>query len=275
MRCPKCGYISFDHLEACLKCKKNIKAASEALQGGVLQVTPPVFLNLQPESQESQQDEYELLVDDEESGEEYVDPDLDVILEEDSDVEPSSEVDFDAGKEDDSADFEISMDDFEDDDIAIDFSEDDEIAIDLGQDGDDAGIKEQVVERQSDAVEEEGESEFEIEMPEELTDMSDLAPPSSPEESELSAADSFDDVDSLDIDLDDFDFDLGSDLSSDDKSAGVQATPPVMPSLDEIDFSDTIGEPGKDGTKKKGKMDMDEDLNFDLDLGGLSIHDDI
>ena len=33
MRCPKCGYISFDHLEQCLKCKKNIKAVSDNMHG--------------------------------------------------------------------------------------------------------------------------------------------------------------------------------------------------------------------------------------------------
>lgn len=274
MRCPKCGYISFDSLEFCRKCKKNIENVSESLQGGVLQVTPPSFLKLQPESLEGQQDEYELLVDDERAGEEYVDPDLDVILEEDSYEELSSELDSD-DKGDESADFEISMDDLEDDDIAIDFSENDEIAIDLGQEEDDADIEEQDFVNKSDTSENEEGSEFEIEIPEELTDMSDLAPPGSPEEEELSAADSLDDVDPLDIDLDDFDFDLGSDVSSDDNYTESPKAAAVTSPLDEIDFSDTIGDPGKERTKKTGKIDMDDELNFDLDLGDLSINDDI
>jgi len=271
MRCPKCGYISFDHLDFCLKCKKDIKAVSEALQGGVLQVTPPVFLGLQPESHESQEDEYELLIDEEGIGDEYVDPDLDVILEDDSFGENGSDV----GKGDESADFEISMDDLEDDAIAIDFSEDDEIAIDLGQEDIEAEVEEQVLENQSGSIEKEGDSDFEIEVPEELTDMSDLVPPKSPEENELSAADSLDDIDPLDIDLDDFDFDLGADISSDDKYVESPAAAAVGSSLDEIDFSDTIGNPVKEGSKKSGKIDMDGDLNFDLDLGDLSIKDDV
>ncbi len=33
MRCPKCGRISFDHLDACRKCGTNLKAVSEMLGG--------------------------------------------------------------------------------------------------------------------------------------------------------------------------------------------------------------------------------------------------
>ncbi len=33
MRCPKCGRISFDHLETCRKCGTNLKAISEMLGG--------------------------------------------------------------------------------------------------------------------------------------------------------------------------------------------------------------------------------------------------
>lgn len=44
MRCPKCGYISFDQLELCGKCGKNISEAAAKLSGMVLNVVPPVFL---------------------------------------------------------------------------------------------------------------------------------------------------------------------------------------------------------------------------------------
>ena len=49
MRCPKCGYISFDHLEECRKCNKNIKAVSDSLYGSIYNVQPPTFLNLHRE----------------------------------------------------------------------------------------------------------------------------------------------------------------------------------------------------------------------------------
>jgi hypothetical protein len=44
MRCPKCGYITFDHLEICTKCKKEIAAASEQLSGTVFKAEAPAFL---------------------------------------------------------------------------------------------------------------------------------------------------------------------------------------------------------------------------------------
>ena len=46
MRCPKCGYISFDHLESCKKCNKKISEASADLDGTVFAVATPMFLDL-------------------------------------------------------------------------------------------------------------------------------------------------------------------------------------------------------------------------------------
>ncbi len=283
MRCPKCGFISFDHVEVCLKCKKNIKAASEALQGGVLHVASPTFLNLHPESEESQLDEGELVVDDGEVVEEYVDPDLDVLFEDEA-VEGEVEgLSLEAGR-DDFADLEISMDDGDEDEMALELSADEEIAIDQGQDEDeiavdldgfdnDVEIEEHVFDSEPDSETEKRDVEFEIEMPEELIDMSDLAPPVSSEDSDPSTADSPEDPDSLDINLDSFDFELESGTPDGKESKDIAGGGETVLSLDDIDFSDTIGEQKKKSGKKAGPMDMDEDLNFDLDLGGLSIHD--
>ncbi len=283
MRCPKCGFISFDHLEVCLKCKKDIKVASEALQGGVLHVASPTFLNLHPESEESQLDEGELVVDDGEVVEEYVDPDLDVLIENEA-VEGEIEgLSLEAGR-DDFADLEISMDDGDEDEIALELSADEEIAIDLGQDegeiavdldgfDNDAEVEEHVFDSEPDSEKEKGDVEFEIEMPEELIDMSDLAPPVASEGSGSSTADSPEDPDSLNINLDNFDFELESDTPDSKESADITSGGETVLSLDDIDFSDTIGKPKKTSGKKVDSMNMDEDLNFDLDLGGLSIHD--
>ena len=44
MRCPKCGYTSFDNLERCKRCKKNIAATAAALMGTTVDAIPPFFL---------------------------------------------------------------------------------------------------------------------------------------------------------------------------------------------------------------------------------------
>ncbi|MGI6638685.1 MAG: hypothetical protein ACOX4Z_06440 [Desulfobulbus sp.] len=44
MRCPKCGYTSFDDLEHCKKCKKNIADSSAMLMGAVASAASPSFL---------------------------------------------------------------------------------------------------------------------------------------------------------------------------------------------------------------------------------------
>jgi len=261
MRCPKCGYISFDHLENCLKCKKNIKEASDALQGGVFHVVAPVFLNLQAQEEESE--EFDLLAEGEVAEDEMMAEEFDIVMEEESAEESGEatilEVGQNEGEEDGSIDFEISLDE----------GQEAEITIDPGLFDDDAEIEDQIFDNQRDNLSEKGTDDLEIEIPEELVDMSDLAPP---EEVKLSGFDSPDDLNSLDIDLDGLDFNLDSGTPAGDGS--VESLKEVV-SLGDIDFSDTIGSPGGKKSKKSKVMDMDDDLNFDLDLGGLSIHDDI
>lgn len=55
MRCPKCGYTSFDNLERCKRCKKNIAATATALMGTVVDAISPSFL-LAPEPEETQEE---------------------------------------------------------------------------------------------------------------------------------------------------------------------------------------------------------------------------
>jgi len=52
MRCPKCGYITFDHLEICPKCKKNIAKISEQLSGNIFKAEAPAFLQFEVEEPE-------------------------------------------------------------------------------------------------------------------------------------------------------------------------------------------------------------------------------
>lgn len=46
MRCPKCGYISFDHLETCRKCEKYIGDTVTEINGTVYDAFAPSFLQL-------------------------------------------------------------------------------------------------------------------------------------------------------------------------------------------------------------------------------------
>jgi hypothetical protein len=45
MRCPKCGFISFDHLASCSKCGRDISEVASELQGTSIKVEPPMFLS--------------------------------------------------------------------------------------------------------------------------------------------------------------------------------------------------------------------------------------
>ncbi len=44
MRCPKCGYISFDRQKSCSKCSNDLTAVAEQLQGTVGKAASPFFL---------------------------------------------------------------------------------------------------------------------------------------------------------------------------------------------------------------------------------------
>jgi hypothetical protein len=44
MRCPKCGFISFDHLTSCAKCGRDISETASELQGTSIKVETPMFL---------------------------------------------------------------------------------------------------------------------------------------------------------------------------------------------------------------------------------------
>ncbi|MCK5229448.1 MAG: hypothetical protein KAR13_04230, partial [Desulfobulbaceae bacterium] len=45
MRCPKCGFISFDHLTLCSKCGKELAETSEQLKGTSIKSSTSYFLN--------------------------------------------------------------------------------------------------------------------------------------------------------------------------------------------------------------------------------------
>lgn len=264
MRCPKCGFISFDHLEECLKCNKNIKAISDSLFGSTYNVKPPNFLHLDRKEKEERVDEMDLsedqFFDDEQD---FVDEDLEVLVdEEDDDVE--GEIDFE-----------------NDDQVAIESSEeaeqenDGEIEVDFSQleDADEPEVN-LFDEDELEEVAQQGSVEYQspaIEMPAELSDISDLSPPAKgTAEAELPPGISSDSTFS-DLALDDLDFDLNLDGAPANKK---EVQEDAVLALDDIDFSEALAESSPDASNKSGNMDMDQDLDFDLDLGGLSIHKD-
>ena len=82
MRCPKCNYISFDEMEICGGCKKNISKYSKVLHGVIFKAETPDFLWLQ-KPEEAPEEEFATAEAEEEeiAGPEEDDADLDMGLE--------------------------------------------------------------------------------------------------------------------------------------------------------------------------------------------------
>ncbi|PIE65381.1 MAG: hypothetical protein CSA26_03400 [Desulfobacterales bacterium] len=280
MRCPKCGYISFDNIETCLKCNKPITAG--AFSGSTYNVEAPSFLKFTT-SQTPDDFEGDTGMD----GEiEFEDPDLELLI--DDDDEPDFRLDDENTDDDDRALSETfaedeAFGDDEEDEPSLtadlgqfeDVQEDEEIFRFDDEDDNDEPEANVIDENEPEAIDERSDTETEaaadteepvagtspLDIPDELTDISDLSPPERtqdtvsfpPEretagnplaeettESERAAAEPEDDLDfsSLDMDLD------------------LEREEPVAPSSESI-------------------SEMDDDLDFDLDLGGLSIHNDL
>lgn len=261
MRCPKCGFISFDHLEQCLKCKKDISAVSDTMHGTVFNVAAPSFLRLSPKRDEDSQIS-DAFVDDLGSDDEFIDEDLEVLVEE----EPSAKADagVDAvplrGRE-------ALLDDEE--------SEDREIEIDLSQ-FEDAEDHKGDSAKTKNFQKEQATQPLSLDLPTELDDLSDLAPPSRGMQVEKPQSKAAAKGVAASSGMDDLDFDLGlGDLGTDLAGGGSDPAKETMLALDDIDFSETLTKNRAKPSGRPSGTDMDEDLNFDLDLGGLSLHKDI
>ena len=261
MRCPKCGYISFDNVSECLKCKKDIKTVSSQLRGASFNVAAPAFLHFAENSPEAKGAPVDLFANDDDARPiNIVDDDLNVLLEN----EP--EVKIDDGRATVAEDRAVQAEESEDREIEIDLNQFESFA---KKEESSAKVADDVEEREIEA------SGLSIELPEELADITDLAPPSIAQKSGGASMAARKDASTADLDFDNLDFDLGL-VDESPVNAPAEQEPPTVLALDDIDFSDALGElPGrKDSNKSKG-MDMDEDLDFDLDLGGLSIHKDL
>jgi hypothetical protein len=265
MRCPKCGYISFDHLTACLNCSKDISAVSSSALGTTYNVAAPSFLSFSVRSGVPEEDVVLQVASDELAGElDVVDPDLDILINE----EEEGEIEFHTD------DLDTLTDEFQDSERGFAAeSEDRDQAVDLSEFAD-ASLK--------GGLGDAGEREFSMNIPDDLADISDLAPPPVPPKIAKSAASNNRSIDEgmnfdmLDMDLKLDGLDNEFSLTSADKGGREESISSL--SLDDINLSATLekekpppaaAKPAS--TAKPGEMDMDADLDFELDLVGLSV----
>jgi hypothetical protein len=261
MRCPKCGFISFDNVETCLRCNKDISEMTKAFQGSTLNVAPPVFLKFTALDEDD-----ELSLDGDDGDEiEFADPDLEILVDQDGAGEADQDggMDFAFGddQEDESAAAQALKEEFGATDTEDDGYQAAEGALDLGMFEDTSDEDTFVFE---DSAVDEPPPPPSMEIPEELSDISDLSPPGTAgtampppiaDEPESPAAEApapfaAEPEDDLDFSSMDMEFDLGEEVP-----AAGEASP----------AAEKAARPGSR---------MDDDLNFELDLGGLSIHDD-
>lgn len=256
MRCPKCGFISFDHLEACLKCGKDIKEAAENLHGSVYNVAAPAFLkfNTGPGDDEVELDEAFIDEEDAFADEKIRDPDLDILL---NDGSPEEDEEVSMTVAEDEEEISVDFDQLADDEDGVDFKLDD-----FQQDAELGGI--------DDFTEESAPArKVNIELPDELSDISDLEPPAAKAAAAQAGAAATDDQD-LDIDFD---------LNLDDEELGAvteQAKKVDLAdlSLQDLEFDEPMPAPAAPKKAPSGKVDLDdEEFNFDLDLGDLKLDD--
>ncbi len=272
MRCPKCGYISFDHLTTCLNCSKDLTDSSSVAHGTTYNAAPPMFLKFSADEEVGEEvEDFEMMPDALDDHLDVVDPDLNILVKDDD-----GDIDFnpdDMMKKGSPAgldrDDRITLDDDGEEE-----SDDREIEIDLSQ-FEDTSAEEEV----GDGPQE----KFSMDVPGELADLSDLAPPP-PEEKIPSArvgkgAEAEMGLDMLDLDMNLDTLDTDFSLTEQAREGAEEGYPGL--SLDDIDLSDSSEDdqaapappppPKAASAAKPQEMDMDAELNFDLDLGGLTL----
>ena len=126
MRCPKCGFISFDHLASCSKCGRDISEVASELQGTSIKVEPPMFLSgalaAFAESEESFEEhameddvaggiDFNMEMEDEAVEMDAAAEDVDFSFEEEEeafDVAPEGDADFEIVEEEEGADISLA-----------------------------------------------------------------------------------------------------------------------------------------------------------------------
>jgi len=267
MRCPKCGFISFDKEEICGGCKKNISKFSQELSGVVLRGNVPDFLWFQKPEEEPEPEE-------EATEEEYsaVEENSGLNFGAAEEATDDNTVEFAAEEEAKEIEFDLSMDTG-----AAEEEVKEEIAFDL------PGMKEEAVESSKPAPAKAVEG----------SGLSVSADETNFAEQEPSADMAVDGLDDLDFDLEDADLEsepppksekspptteksgnqakkdsakkeLGLDLSGLDLS-GLMPLP--------IENEEVGSKIGSKAVSKKGKAKSAADMLPDLSLGSLDLNE--
>jgi hypothetical protein len=260
MRCPKCGYISFDYNQVCPKCNKNIADEQAQLNIPAFKPNPPSLLGILT----GEADESNIGLESSLSKSMADSHEMDIGLD-DSTAIGTSEIDLDEGqdldeisiKEEDSGDFELSGEEetlavesdetpIEDTDSLIMPSDEEEVSLDLGDISLEEGVEEEI--SLSDEVSQE-KGEEEISLDEISVGDSGITEEIAGEETGI-APDSMD----LDIDL--------------DKEVGGEERSEMELNLDDLKINET------------GELEIGKDIEpikeaeeESLDLGDLSLDD--
>ena len=265
MRCPKCGYISFDHIDTCLRCNKDISKAA-TVEGTTYNVAPPAFLKFtKRDPSDEEKNEISFDADDDDFG--VVDPDLDVLVDNEDEVDEEGGISF--GDDFDAFDEEESFE------VAAESDDGDDEGLDLGQFED----------AFDDEEETRDDEDISIDIPDELSDISDLSAPAGeePEEKVAVAAetdqDEFGDF-NLDLDMEDLNDDFSLTADDEDGVETLEEDALADLSLDDLGLTEEEAESEEEPEvaespekTKKDETNMDADLDFDLDLGGISLED--
>lgn len=97
MRCPKCGYISFDQIDKCLRCGKDIGSTAAEVNGSAYNVPAPDYLVFDVHEKREQND---------------ADTSEEIFLGEEA-LEAGEVVDFDFANESSEAPVEVNLDSVE------------------------------------------------------------------------------------------------------------------------------------------------------------------
>ena len=265
MRCAKCGYISFDHLDSCRKCHKPM--ADPGFKGTTCSVAVPLFLQLYEDMDVGCLEEG--LVD-------ILDPDLELLAGGDDE-----EIDLGAGMVEKQGIAFKGTAKSTGGDGEIAFGADFDIAFDAERDESDLSLDEEDLFLDTSRFEDvpvnvravEVARPVQLKIPEDLADISDLARP------DLVAGLSLDSgvelKSDLDVDLDLADLDLADlDLPVADQKAGKPESPAEEDDfadlfLDDMDLSGDLEAVPPQASSRPVEDDLDLDLDIDLDLGAL------
>ena len=257
MRCPKCGFISFDHLDFCRKCKKPLGSVAVMLHGSVHDCHAPAFLRFSQSAEEDEMERFDDSMTDVIEEVEIEAPALDSLrgaepmptpparaksapaapkLAAAAPARPPAATGTAAARAPSPPSSPPSA---PPPSTAAFFG-----GLEVDEDPDESEEEPPALALPPKAME----------IPADLADISDLAPPA--REVEFTEVEGEDDLD-LDLDLD-----LGFDLQ------GLQ-------DMEEDDIPPPAKSKPAAASRKSpaGPVDMDSDLDFELDLGGLSLHD--